>query len=59
VINSSCIYGVENQMGTLLSSSCQLRLGGWSSCLRLSHYTPKVLSALKGTSRESSGINLV
>jgi len=25
--NSSCIYNVENQMGTLLSSSCQLRLG--------------------------------
>jgi len=25
--NSSCIYSVENQMGTLLSSSCQLRLG--------------------------------
>jgi len=22
--NSSCIYSVENQMGTLLSSSCQL-----------------------------------
>jgi len=25
--NSSCIYSIENQMGTLLSSSCQLRLG--------------------------------
>ena len=25
--NSSCIYSVENQMGTLSSSSCQLRLG--------------------------------
>ena len=25
--NSSCIYSVENQMGTLLSSPCQLRLG--------------------------------
>ena len=24
---SSCIYSVENQMGTLLSSPCQLRLG--------------------------------
>ena len=26
-------------MGTLLSSSCQLGLGGWLSYLRLSHYT--------------------
>ena len=26
-------------MGTLLSSSCQLGLGGWLSHLRLSHYT--------------------
>jgi len=26
-------------MGTLSSSPCQLRLGGWLSCLRLSHYT--------------------
>jgi len=25
--NSSCIYSVENQMGTLSSSPCQLRLG--------------------------------
>ena len=25
--DSSCIYSVENQIGTLLSSSCQLRLG--------------------------------
>ena len=24
--NSSCIYSIENQMGTLLSSSCQLWL---------------------------------
>jgi len=31
--NSSCIYSVENQMGTLLSSSCQLRLGVDLSCL--------------------------
>jgi len=23
--NSSCIYSVKNQMGTLLSSPCQLR----------------------------------
>jgi len=23
--NSSCIYNIESQMGTLLSSSCQLR----------------------------------
>jgi len=23
--NSSCIYSVENQIGTLLSSSCQLK----------------------------------
>jgi len=26
--NSSCIYSIENQMGTLLSSPCQLGLGG-------------------------------
>ena len=26
--NSSCIYSIENQMGTLSSSLCQLRLGG-------------------------------
>jgi len=26
--NSSYIYSVENQIGTLLSSPCQLRLGG-------------------------------
>jgi len=25
--NSSCIYSIENQLGTLLSSPCQLRLG--------------------------------
>jgi len=31
--NNSCIYGVENQMGTLLSSSCQLGLGVDLSCL--------------------------
>ena len=31
--NSSCIYSVENQMGTLLSSSCQLGLGVDLSCL--------------------------
>jgi len=31
--NSSCIYSVENQMGTLSSSSCQLRLGMDLSCL--------------------------
>ena len=30
--NSSCIYSVENQIGTLLSSSCQLRLGVDLSC---------------------------
>jgi len=30
--NSSCIYSIENQMGTLLSSSCQLRLGVDLSC---------------------------
>jgi len=31
--NSSCIYSVENQMGTLSSSSYQLRLGVDLSCL--------------------------
>jgi len=31
--NSSCIYSIENQMGTLSSSSCQLRLGVDLSCL--------------------------
>jgi len=25
--DSSCIYSIENQIGTLLSSPCQLRLG--------------------------------
>jgi len=30
--NSSCIYSVENQMGTLSSSPCQLRLGVDLSC---------------------------
>jgi len=34
--DSSCIYSIENQMGTLLSSPCQL---GYLSHLRLSHYT--------------------
>jgi len=37
--NSSCIYSIENQMGTLLSSPCQLGLRGWLSHLRLSCYT--------------------
>jgi len=31
--DSSCIYSIENQMGTLLSSPCQLRLGVDLSCL--------------------------
>jgi len=31
--NSSCTCSVENQIGTLLSSSCQLRLGVDLSCL--------------------------
>jgi len=31
--NSSCIYSVENQMGTLSSSPCQLELGVDLSCL--------------------------
>jgi len=26
--DSSCIYNIENQMETLSSSPCQLRLGG-------------------------------
>jgi len=30
--NGSCIYSVENQMGTLLSSPCQLELGVDLSC---------------------------
>jgi len=30
--NSNCIYSVENQMGTLLSSPCQLGLGVDLSC---------------------------
>jgi len=30
--NGSCIYSIENQMGTLLSSLCQLRLGVDLSC---------------------------
>jgi len=35
---SSCISSVQNQMGTLLSSPCQLGLGVWLSHLRLSCY---------------------
>jgi len=31
--NSSCIYSIENQIGTLLSSPCQLGLGVDLSCL--------------------------
>jgi len=31
--DSSCIYSVENQIETLLSFSCQLRLGVDLSCL--------------------------
>jgi len=30
--NGSCIYSIENQMGTLLSFSCQLRLRVDLSC---------------------------
>jgi len=30
--DSSCIYSIENQMETLLSSSCQLRLRVNLSC---------------------------
>jgi len=36
---SSCISNVKKLTGTLLSSSCQLRLGGYLSHLRLSHYS--------------------
>ena len=36
---SSCISSVQNPMGTPLSSPCQLGLGVWLSCLRLSCYT--------------------
>jgi len=35
---SSCISSIWNLIRTLLSSSCQLRLGVWLSYLRLSHY---------------------
>ena len=35
---SSCISSIQNSIGTLLSSSCQLGLGVWLSYLRLSHY---------------------
>jgi len=31
--NSSCIYSIENRIGTLLSSPCQLGLGVDLSCL--------------------------
>ena len=31
--NGSCIYSIENQMETLSSSPCQLRLGVDLSCL--------------------------
>jgi len=30
--NGSCIYSVENQMGTLLSFPCQLEIGVDLSC---------------------------
>ena len=36
---SSCISSIQNQMGTLLSSPCQLGLGVCLSYLRLSRYT--------------------
>ena len=36
---SSCISSVGNLIETPLSSSCQLRPGGWLSHLGLSHYT--------------------
>ena len=36
---SSCISSIGNLTETPLSSSCQLGLGVWLSCLRLSHYT--------------------
>jgi len=39
---TSYIYSVENWMGTLSSSPCQLGLGEWLSFLRLSHYKYKV-----------------
>jgi len=33
--DSSCIYSIENQMGTLSSSPCQLRLGVDLQCISL------------------------
>ena len=40
---SSCISSVQNPMETLLSSSCQLGLRVWLSCLRLSCYILSLL----------------
>ena len=36
---SSCISNVKKSTETLLSSHCQLRLRGYSSHFRLSHYS--------------------
>ena len=49
---SSCISSVQNQIGALLSSPCQLRLGEWLSCLRLSYYTKE---GCQGCNRSSMG----
>jgi len=43
---SSCISSVQNPIETLSSSPCQLKLGVWLSCLRLSCYTPGVYSTI-------------
>ena len=40
---SSCISSIQNPMETLLSSSCQLGLRVWLSCLRLSCYILSLL----------------
>jgi len=44
---SSCISSVQNQIGTLLSPLCQLRLGVWLSYLRLSHCNQCHIQTLK------------
>ena len=42
---SSCISSIQKIMETPLSSPCQLGLGGWLSCLRLSRYKDTKLDA--------------
>ena len=50
--DSSCIYSVKNQMRTLLSSSCQLRLEVDLSCQVLHKWEFKVLDLVRADIRD-------